>query len=171
MMKSRAIIQSSAIPGMRAKDILTKANKEICANNHMDMFVTVWLGILDTRTGEVVAANAGHEYPFITDESGKFQAYHDPHGLMCGAMEGVEYTDYTFTIPKGGKLFVYTDGVTEAQNVAEELFGMERLGESLNKYADKSPKEVIDGMHTQIAAFEGESEQFDDITMLCINYR
>ncbi len=171
MMISKRLLRIRTMDGGTPAKILFDINNILCEENAESMFVTVWLGIMDTRTGEVVAANAGHEYPFITDESGTFKVYKDPHGLMCGAMEGVEYTDYTFTIPKGGKLFVYTDGVTEAQNVAEELFGMERLGESLNKYADKSPKEVIDGMHTQIAAFEGESEQFDDITMLCINYR
>lgn len=171
MMISKKLLRIRTMGGGKPSEILASLNDRLCEGNTETMFVTVWLGILDTRTGEVIAANAGHEFPFITDEAGQFRLFKDPHGLMCGAFENMSYVDYTIQIPKGGKLFVYTDGVAEAQDKDEELFGLDRLEESLNKYSDATPREVIEGIHGEIAAFEKGTERFDDITMLCVCYK
>ncbi|SCX97228.1 PP2C family protein-serine/threonine phosphatase [Butyrivibrio sp. INlla14] len=154
----------------KPSEILRYLNDRMCEENSNTMFVTVWFGIMDITNGEVIAASAGHEYPFITDETGKFHMFKDPHGIMIGALEDQGYEDYTMTIPKGGKLFVYTDGVAEAQNKEEELFGLDRIGENLNKLVKQDPQSLIEGMHQAIDAFEEGAEQFDDITMLCIEF-
>ena len=171
MMKSRAIIQSSAIPGKSAKDILTKANKEICANNHMDMFVTVWLGILEISTGKVVCANAGHEYPAICRNGGLFELYKDKHGFVLGGMEGIRYKEYELQLEKGDKLFLYTDGVPEATDSQEALFGTDRMLDALNTRPDGNPQELLSAVRAGVDDFVQEAEQFDDLTMLCVEYR
>lgn len=171
MMISKRLLKSRAMNDGKPSEILKYLNDRMCEENSNTMFVTVWFGILDITSGEIIATSAGHEYPYITDESGKFHMVRDPHGIMIGALENQEYEDYTMKIPKGGKLFVYTDGVAEAQNKAEELFGLDRIEKSLDKLADLNPQELIEGMHREIDAFEDGAEQFDDITMLCVQYR
>ena len=142
-----------------------------CEDNINEMFVTVWLGILTLSTGEMVASSAGHEYPFIAGTDGQFEVYKDPHGLVIGAMEGSDYIDYDFRLEKGHKFFVYTDGVAEATNENDELFGLERIEESLNRCRDHSPEELIKYMKSEVDTFAGAMEQFDDITMLCLLYK
>ncbi|MBR2528874.1 MAG: SpoIIE family protein phosphatase [Blautia sp.] len=171
MMKSRAVIRSSAIPGKSAGDILTKANKEICANNDMDMFVTVWLGILEISSGKVVCANAGHEYPAICRNGGSFELYKDKHGFVLGGMEGIRYREYELQLEKGDKLFVYTDGVPEATEINKELFGTGRMLDALNTKPDGSPQELLPIVRAAVDDFVQNAEQFDDLTMLCLEYK
>ena len=170
MMKSRAVIQSIAIPGKSAGDILTKANKEICANNDMDMFVTVWLGILEISSGKVVCSNAGHEYPAICRKGGSFELYKDKHGFVIGGMEGVRYRDYELQLEKGEKLFVYTDGVPEATDINKKMFGTKRMLDALNTRPGGTPQELLQAVYTAVDNFVQKAEQFDDLTMLCLEY-
>ena len=168
MMISKALIRNTAAKGGKPSAILREVNESLCAENPNAMFVTVWLGILDTATGEVLAANGGHEFPFLTGEDGKFFMYEEPHGIALGVMEGMEYEDYTFTIPKGGMLYVYTDGVAEAHNEKDELFEMDRIGETLNSCKEPDPHNVIEAMRNALKDFKGNRDQFDDITMLAV---
>ena len=117
-----------------------------------------------------MAANAGHEYPFITDENGRFSLFKDPHGIVLGAMAGATFSDYSLTLKKGSRIFVYTDGVAEAQNDKEEFFDLERIGENLNKNTNATPEELIRGMKMAVDEYAGSMEQFDDMTMLSITY-
>ena len=171
MMKSRAIIRSSASPGKSAGDILTKANKEICADNHMDMFVTVWLGILEISTGKVVCSNAGHEYPTICRKGGSFGLFRDKHGFVLGGMDGLRYREYELQLEKGDKLFLYTDGVPEANDSKATLFGTDRMLDALNAKPDSSPQEILQQVRRAVDDFVQDAEQFDDLTMLCVEYR
>ena len=134
------------------------------------MFVTVWLGILDLRTGTLTASNAGHEYPALKMPGQSFELYKDRHGLVIGAMPDVTYREYEIQLQKGSKLFVYTDGVAEATNAANELFGTERMIQALNKNPDAAPEQVLRNVTEGINAFVAGAEQFDDITMLCLQY-
>ena len=118
--------------------------------------------------GEIIAASAGHEYPFITDETGKFHMFKDPHGIMIGALEDQDYEDYTMTIPKDGKLFVYTDGVAEATNAQNELFGTDRVLEALNHEKVTDMKQLLANMENTVNRFVCDAPQFDDLTMLAI---
>ena len=134
------------------------------------MFVTVWLGILELSTGKLSASNAGHEYPAIKDESGSFSLYKDKHGLVIGARAMMNYTDYEIVLKPGDKIFVYTDGVAEASNSKKELFGTDRMVEALNKKPDAAPEELLALVREDVDAFVKNAEQFDDLTMLCLEY-
>ena len=132
--------------------------------------MTVWMGILEISTGKIVAANAGHEYPAVM-KNGRFELYRDKHSFVIGGMEGARYKEYELQLEKGDKLFLYTDGVTEATSSEEELFGTGRMIDALNTCADGRPEEILAGVKSAIDEFVGEAEQFDDLTMMCLEYK
>ena len=171
MMFSKNIIANNTMLGKSPAQALMDANNAICANNSEEMFVTVWLGVFEISTGKLIAANAGHEYPALMTPDGKFELYKDKHGLVIGGMEGAKYKDYEILLEPGAKLFVYTDGVPEATNSSEELFGTERLVEALNVMGDSKPKKLLEGIRCAVDDFVKEAEQFDDLTMLCLEYK
>ena len=170
MMVSKAILKNSAMLGSSAADILEQTNDMICSNNQVDMFVTVWLGILEISTGRVRAANVGHEYPALM-QNGKFSLMKDRHGFVIGGMEGMKYTEYEFTLQPGDKLFVYTDGVTEATTADQSMFGTDRMLDALNIDPKASPELILRNVKVMVDSFVGDAEQFDDLTMLCLEYR
>ena len=171
MMASKIILQSCAMLGQSPGEILTKTNEAICSNNPEDMFVTVWLGILELSTGRLTAANAGHEYPVIKQPEGGFELYKDRHGLVIGGMEGVRYQEYELQMRPGAKLFVYTDGVPEATDAEQKLFGLERTVAALNARSDANPEEILKTVRRSVNDFVKDAEQFDDLTMLCVEYK
>ena len=169
MMISKIIIQSCAIQGASAGDILTMTNDALCANNKMEMFVTVWVGILEISTGRLTASNAGHEYPAI-NTGGGFKLLKDRHGLVIGGMAGMEYKEYELQLKPGDKLFLYTDGVVEATRGGTELFGTERMLAALNKDPGAGTVEILQSVQQAVDDFVGSDEQFDDLTMMCFEY-
>ena len=170
MMISKILVQNFAITGRSPKEVLEATNNQICQNNREDMFVTVWLGVLDIRTGTLVAANAGHEYPALKPAGGTFDLVKDKHGLVVGGMEGVPYSEYELKLEPGAMLYLYTDGVPEATNADNELFGTDRMLEALRAAEDGTPEDVLESINTSVTAFVGDAPQFDDLTMLCIKY-
>ena len=170
MMASKIIIQSVAAMGYSPAEILERTNDAICAKNEAEMFVTVWLGILELSTGKLTAANAGHEFPAIRKPGGEFELYKDKHGFVIGGMEGMRYKEYEIRLEPGSKLFVYTDGVAEATNAENELFGTDRMIDALNTAPDVPPQEILKNVRASVDAFVKEAEQFDDLTMLCMEY-
>ena len=170
MMASMIIINNLAQEGYSAAGVLERANDRICKTNKVDMFVTVWFGILDLRTGEVIAANAGHEYPAIRHAGGEFELYRDHHGLVIGGMEGMRYRENTFTLEPGSTLFLYTDGVPEATNSKDALYGTDRMIAALNDAKEASAKELLTAVRRDVDAFVQEAAQFDDLTMMGITY-
>ena len=171
MMASKIILQSVAMLGKSPAEILAKTNEAICSNNEAQMFVTVWLGILEISTGKLTAANAGHEYPVLRRPDGNYELYKDKHGFVIGGLEGARYKEYELSLEPGAKLFVYTDGVPEATNAEKELFGTDRMLESLNAHPDATPIEVLKAMRRAVDGFVKDAEQFDDLTMLCLEYK
>ena len=171
MMASKIILQSVAMLGKSPAEILTKANEAICSNNEAQMFVTVWLGILELSTGRLTAANAGHEYPVLMRPNGAFELFKDRHGFVIGGMDGVRYREYQLQLEPGAKLFVYTDGVPEATNDDKELFGTDRMMDALNGETQASPQQILKNVRRAVDAFVGGAEQFDDLTMLCMEYK
>ena len=151
-------------------EVLEKTNTELCANNQTEMFVTVWLGIVELSTGKITAANAGHEYPAIGRADGKFELIRDNHGFVLGGMEDVKYKDYELQMEPGDKLFVYTDGVPEATNNAGEMFGTDLMLEALNKDAYAPVEYLLRNVRDAVAEFTPGTEQFDDMTMLSFEY-
>ena len=171
MMASKIMINDRALVGGTPSEILMSVNDAICAHNDAEMFVTVWLGILELSSGKLVAVNAGHEYPAFKKTGGSFELVRNKHGLVVGFMEGVPYKDVEFTLEPGDKLFLYTDGVSEAQNSEDELFGYDRMLAALNVDPDADEERIIANVRQAIADFVGDAEQFDDITMLCLEYK
>ena len=169
MMVSKTILKNNAMMGKSVGEILSRTNDLICANNKMEMFVTVWMGILEISTGKITAANAGHEYPAIMKDR-CFGLYKDPHSFVIGGMDGVPYKEYELQLEKGEKLFLYTDGLPEAANAGGEMFGTGRMIDTLNANAGLSPREILSGMKSAVDEFVGDAEPFDDLTMLCLEY-
>ncbi len=134
------------------------------------MFVTVWLGVLEISTGRITAANAGHEFPIIRKANGDFEIFRDKHGFVIGGLPGAKYKDYEFRLEKGGMIFLYTDGVPEATNAAEELFGTDRLLEAMNANMEKDTEAILAAVKNAVNGFVGSAEQFDDLTMLGLKY-
>ena len=150
-------------------EVLATVNNQLCKNNKAEMFVTVWLGILDINTGIIKAANAGHEYPVIK-HNGKYELFKDKHGFVLAGMENLKYKDYEIKLDKGDALFIYTDGVTEATNINNDLFGTERMVDALNLNANGSCLDILLNVQQSIDDFVLDAPQFDDITMLCLAY-
>ena len=170
MMICKTILQSCAMLGQTPAEILTKTNEGICSNNQADMFVTVWVGILEISTGKLRAANAGHEYPALKRADGRFELYKTKHGLAVGAMEDAEYREYELQLFPGDKLFVYTDGVPEAIDAQEQAFGTGRMLRALNLDPEAGPEALLGNVKGEMDAFVGGAEPFDDITMLGFVY-
>ena len=171
MMSAKILINYRAQEGGTPSQILNAVNAQICKNNKSKMFVTVWLGILDLNTGLLTCTNAGHEYPVLRGQDGRFRVFKDQHGLVLGAMARTRYRDYEIQMMPGDAIFVYTDGVPEANNTDGEFYGMERMEEALNQMADRDPKGILQGVKEDVESFTGEAMQFDDLTMLCLEYR
>ena len=170
MMISKVILQNCAFLSDSAEEILAQANSAICANNQADMFVTVWIGILEISTGKLTAANAGHEFPVLKRAGGKYELYKDHHGFVIGGMPGMKYRQYELQLHPGDRLFVYTDGVPEATDADSQLFGTDRMLSALNEKDAADPKEVVQVVHEAVDRFVKDAEQFDDMTMLCLDY-
>ena len=169
MMISKVIVQSCAMLGLKTAEILNKTNEALCSNNKVDMFVTVWLGILEISTGKITAANAGHEYPFVNSD-GHYEVLNDHHGLVIGGMPETKYEEYTIQLKPGDSIFLYTDGIPEANDPDQKFFGMDRLKEALNRRPDASCEETVSIVKEAVDEFVKDADQFDDQTMLCFRY-
>ena len=170
MVITKVLLKNSAQAGKDPQSVLEEVNGQLCSNNPIDMFVTVWLGILEISTGKLTCANAGHEYPALCRKGGEYELIRDPHGLVLACLDGSRYENYELQLRPGDTLFVYTDGVVEATAHGNELFGTDRMLTSLNRDTGALPGELLPRMKADIDAFVGEAPQFDDITMLGIRY-
>ena len=171
MMVTNILISDRTMMGGTPGEILTFVNKSICEHNKAEMFVTVWLGILELSTGKMTAANAGHEYPALLRAGSRFELLKDKHGLVAGGMDDVKYKDYEIQLQPGDKLFVYTDGVPEATDADQRLFGTDRMIEALNLDAGAVPEKILGNVQDAVDRFVNGAEQFDDLTMLCLEYK
>ncbi len=171
MMASKIILDNNAMMGKTPAQILADTNAAICFNNREEMFVTVWIGILELSTGKLTAANAGHEYPVLRQPDGKFELFKDKHGFVIGGMDGMKYKDYELILEPGARVFLYTDGVPEATNAENALFGTERMIDALNRKLDAAPDEILKSVRAAVDDFVKDAEQFDDLTMLCLEYK
>ena len=168
MMASKIILANNAKLGKSPAEILENANTSICSNNRLEMFVTVWLGILEISTGKLTAANAGHEYPVLKRPEGDFELLKDRHGFVIGGMDGMKYREYELMLEPGAKLFLYTDGVPEATDSEGAMFGTERMLAALNEVPDAEPEQILKHVRSAVVSFVKDAEQFDDLTMLCV---
>ena len=170
MMVTRMLIKSRLQSGESVAEALTNVNRQLCENNELGYFVTVWLAVLEISTGKGVAVNAGHEHPVLRRSDGKYELVLYRHSLAVAAMDGVRFRQHEFQLCPGDSFFVYTDGVTEATNGEHELFGTDRMLEALNKEPDAEPDQLLKNVMDDIHRFMDGEDQFDDITMMCLKY-
>jgi len=171
MMISVIILRNTAMMIKNCDRVLAQLNEALCSHNEAEMFLTVWIGILEISTGKLTACNAGHEYPMVKHPDGNYEMLKDKHGLVLGAMQHMKYTEYEIYLEPGSKVFVYTDGLPEATNKDEKMFGTDRVVETLNVDPNVSPEQTLQNMRKAVDEFVQDAEQFDDLTMLCIEYR
>ena len=170
MMISRVLIKSHLQNGETPGEALENVNDQLCEGNDAELFVTVWLAVLEISTGKGIAVNAGHEHPALRRANGQYELVVYRHSPAVATLEGIPYKEHTFQLNPGDSLFVYTDGVAEATSADKELFGTERMLEALNRDPDAEPMGVLKNVMDGINAFVADAEQFDDITMLCLKY-
>ena len=169
MANAKTTIQNCVRDFPSLSEAVVVANDSLCRNNTAEMFVTAWIGVLDIPTGTIRFVCAGHNPPvLISDGAPTFLKFRS--GFVLAGMSGIPYREQTVTMKKGDRLFLYTDGVTEAENGAHELFGDARLNACLKESADKAPDAILSEVRAAIDAHANGADQFDDVTMLCIRY-
>ena len=171
MMTAKTIIKALAERGLSVDEIFTIANEKLCENNESGMFVTAWMGKFNRSTGKLSFANAGHNPPIIVHANGGSEYLKSRPGFVLAGMEGIRYKANETTLQKGDRIFLYTDGVTEATNVSEALYGEERLLSYIEKNKNLKAEELLSGLKKDIDLFAGDAPQFDDITMLLFDYK
>ena len=171
MMTAKTIIKDLAESGLPVNEIFTKANEKLCENNESGMFVTAWMGILDLTTGRMQFANAGHNPPLLKRADGAFEYLKTRAGFVLAGMEGIRYRAGELTLNPGDRLFLYTDGVPEATNSENQLYGEDRLLSFMNQNFAVGATELLPALKANIDEFVGDAPQFDDITMLMLDYR
>ena len=170
MMVSKTLIKNQLMAGCDPATALERVNLQLCERNSSMMFVTVWLAVLEISTGKGMACNAGHENPGFRRAGEGFELLKYKHGMFIGVSKKAKYQVREFELHPGDCVFVYTDGVPEATNAHEEMFGEGRLTDILNRNADMAPEELIRHVHSAVDSFADSAPQFDDITMLCLKY-
>ena len=170
MVVAKTLIKNHAQQGESPAEILKNVNEQLCEGNEAQLFVTVWLAIIEISTGRGVAANAGHEHPVLSRADGQYELVTYRHSPAVATMEGLRFREHAFELHPGDRLFVYTDGVPEATDAENQLFGTDRMLAVLNRNLSAAPEELLRAVREEIDAFVGEAPQFDDITMLCFCY-
>ncbi len=171
MMTAKTMIKGLAESGAAVHDIFTRANEKLCENNESNMFVTAWMGVLDLDTGRLSFANAGHNPPLLLRADGKCEYLRMRAGLVLAGMEGLSYRPNEITLLPGDRIFLYTDGVTEATDAEQQLYGEDRLIGYMRNNGSAVLETLLHGLKADIDEFVGEAPQFDDITMLIVDYR
>lgn len=171
MMVTKELVKNRLKDGDSPEQALYHINNQLIEGNKQGMFVTIWLAVLELSTGRGVSVNAGHEHPAVGHVNGEFELIKYKHSPALATFKDVAFKEHEFFMEHGDTIFVYTDGVTEATNEKEELFGEDRLLETLNLSPKEAPERTVQGVMVAIDQFVGDTEQFDDITMLCIKYR
>ncbi len=171
MVIGKTLIKDHTVPGKDLGEVFTEVNSLLCEANSEELFITAFVGVLNLRSGEFRYVNAGHEIPFISRGGKPFAPHKIRAAFVLAGMDGMKYKAGVFQLEPGDKIFQYTDGVTEATDKNNELFGMKRLSASLSEVSDKSPEEILNKVKSDIDGFAGDVPQFDDITMLCLEFK
>jgi sigma-B regulation protein RsbU (phosphoserine phosphatase) len=170
MVIGKTLIQDHTYPECDLGMVFSEVNNLLCESNSEGLFITAFEGVLDLVTGEFRFVNAGHEIPFICKKGGVYEPYKVKAGFVLGGMEGISYKTGSMILEPGDKIFQYTDGAPEATDKNDQLYGMERLEKVLVENSAAKPQELLPIVKNDIDKFVGEADQFDDITMLCLEY-
>lgn len=171
MMRAKSVLRGQAAAGHEINDVFTEANDMLCADNDVNMFVTAWQGQIDLTTGMVSIANAGHNPAIIKRKNEKYEYLRIKPNLVLASMDGISYAKHEIKLNPGDIIYLYTDGVTEATNINEELYGEDRLINVLNNSSTTDVKEICNLVKADVDCFVGEAPQFDDMTMVAFMYK
>ncbi len=171
MVIAKTLIKNFAQTGLEPKDIFERTNTTLCESNEAGLFVTAWMAVIDTERNVITCVNAGHNPPLFKKKGGEFEYLEIKHGFVLAGLESVKYQQTEIEMNPGDRLYLYTDGVTEATSEQLELYGEERLKNYLNAHANDSIRDILHGVRSDIDRFVGKAEQFDDITMLLFDYK
>ena len=170
MVIAKTLIKNRAMLNGSPSQVLQYANEQLCEGNEAELFVTVWLAIIEISTGKGLAANAGHEHPAIKRAGGKWELEVYRHSPAVATIDGLKFPEHEFELHPGDSLFVYTDGVPEATNNKDEMFGTDRMLDSLNSKPDADITELLKIVKKDVDEFTGDAPQFDDVTMLGLTW-
>ena len=172
MVITKTLLKDASAHSMVPAEIFERVNTVLCEGNESGLFVTCWMGILTVSTGELCFANAGHTAPIIKT-GGEIKYLATKPNLMLAAMDGIPYTSHTIKMNRGDRLFIYTDGITEATNEYDELYGEDRLLHVIKSVQDagKTSRDILDIVRNDLNDFVLDAPQFDDITMLAMSYK
>ncbi len=171
MVITKVLIKNHTQMGMDPAEVFTTVNRLLCDGNDVGLFVTAWLGILELSTGRLTYVNAGHNPPLVKSPDGNFEYLRTRSGFVLAGMDETKYRQSTMTLEPGSSLFLYTDGVTESTNTQQQLYGEERLRDFLNAHASDETKKTLVGLQEDLQKFAGDAPQFDDITMLLLDFK
>ena len=171
MVIAKTLIKNYTQMDMEPSEVFTTVNHLLCDGNDAGLFVTAWMGVLEIETGKLTYVNAGHNPPLIKRAGGNFEYLRERTGFVLAGMDGIKYRQNTFDLHPGDRIFLYTDGVTESTNEHEELYGEERLQHFLNNHETGNTEEILDALRKDLRDFSNEAPQFDDITMLLLDYK
>ena len=172
MVIAKTLIKNRAQMGGSPAEVLAYVNEQLCEGNDAELFVTVWFAILELSTGKGIAANAGHEHPVLRRSGGDYELVVYRHSPAVATLPGIRFREHEFELHPGDRVFVYTDGVPEAINVKEEDYGSDRMLAALNSCPPDTPmKETLRLVREDLDRFAGEMPQFDDVTMMAIDYK
>lgn len=171
MVIAKTLIKNYAQMGQRPSDVFTTVNRLLCKGNDAGLFVTSWMGIIDLKDGKLTYVNAGHNPPLLKRGDGDFEYLRSRPGFVLAGMEGMKYLQNEIELCPGDRLFLYTDGVTEATNTDKQLYGEHRLSDYMNSHITDTATDILHGLKADIDGFAGEAEQFDDITMLMFDFK
>jgi len=170
MAMAKTLIKSRALSDPSTADIVTHVNDGLSTDNEGCLFVTLYVCIFNVRTGELLTTNAGHNPPLLKHRDGSITSLSNRDGLVVGAMDGITYSEKRYQLQKDDTLLLFTDGVTEAETPNEEFFGDERLEKLFTDWQDGSVEKLVENVVATTHAFEGDSRQADDITVLALQY-
>lgn len=171
MVIAKTLIKNYTQMDMDPAEVFTTVNHILCDGNDAGLFVTAWMGVLEIETGKLTYVNAGHNPPLIKKAGGNFEYLRERTGFVLAGMDGIKYRQNSFKLSPGDRIFLYTDGVTESTNEHEELYGEERLQNFLNTHETGHTEEILDALRKDLRDFSNEAPQFDDITMLLLDYK
>ena len=171
MVIAKTLIKNYACQMHDLGKVYEEVNNQLCEGNEESMFVTSFMAVITISTGEMEFVNAGHNPQLWMHDGDTFDWIKTDPGFVLAALPGIPYVSHKLQLSHGDRIFLYTDGVTEAQNSVRELFGEERLLESLNRCGRKPMNQLLPAVRADVDAFVGGAEQFDDITMLAFEYR
>ena len=171
MVIAKTLIKNYTQTGMEPAEVFTTVNRLLCDGNDAGLFVTAWMGVLELSSGTLTYVNAGHNPPLLKKADGEFEYMRERTGFVLAGMDGTKYRQKTLTVKPGDRLFLYTDGVTEATDSRQQLYGEERLGDFLNSHSRYDTTEMLRYLQDDLYEFTGSAPQFDDITMLLMDFK